>query len=66
MTDSDSKTLAILKEQGSWMAKEISEIKSDVKELKKSHYLFMGKVLGASAGISAVVALIADILSKRF
>lgn len=64
MNESDSKKISILIEQGSWLAKEVSEIKQDVKEIKKSHYLFKGKVLGAAAVVVFLSSLIIALFGK--
>jgi len=47
----DQKQMGILIEQGRWMAKEIGELKSDVKQLLSWRW----KIYGANVVISAIV-----------
>jgi hypothetical protein len=64
MNEHLDKNTAIMKEQLSWIAKELSDIKRDLKALKESHYLFMGKVLGASAVIAVIASVLVEVLRR--
>lgn len=47
MKDDDSSRLAVLEEQGRYMAHEMAEVKSDVKALLKFRWTFSGIALFA-------------------
>lgn len=62
MDKDDQKQIGILIEQGRWLAREMTEVKLDVKEIKESHLAFKWKIVGASSVIGFIASLLVDFM----
>ena len=61
------RTIGVLEEQGRWNAKEIMEIKCDLKEMKsdiKSLLFFRWKIFGSTAILSVLATLFVEWIRK--
>jgi hypothetical protein len=59
------RTLGTLIEQGRWMAKEMAEVKADVKDIKKAHVRLLiqhWKLYAKVSGVAAITAGLVELL----
>jgi hypothetical protein len=64
-----ARTLGTLVEQGKWLAREIGDIKTDIKDIKKAHLTLLTehwKLYAKVSGISILVSLFTVVVVEFF